>query len=134
VIAIMRPGFTLAVVAGAALGGIVLVSGAAPLVKSPAAQAENAGQEPRLRSGVDVRRFRFQPIQLTVKAGTEVTWTNGDDIDHTVTSGAPEKKDGRFDWKLNGKEATASITFTEPGTYKYFCDRHHSMTGTIRVK
>lgn len=130
----MRSGFTLAVAAGAALGGIVLVSGAAPLVKSPAAQAENAGREPRLRSGVDVRLFRFQPIQLTVKAGTEVAWTNGDDIEHTVTSGTPEKRDVRFDLRLRGKGSSSSIVFPEPGTYSYFCDRHQFMRGEIRVK
>ena len=41
-------------------------------------------------SQVGVQIFQFRPGQLEVKAGTRVTWTNQDDITHTVTSGTPE--------------------------------------------
>jgi plastocyanin len=53
---------------------------------------------------VAVQVFQFRPGQLEVKAGTRVTWTNGDDITHTVTSGAPEQRDGRFAERLEGRE------------------------------
>jgi plastocyanin len=62
-----------------------------------------------------------------------VTWTNRDDITHTVTSGTPERRDGRFDAPLAGTGATATLQFTDPGVYPYFCDRHRSMRGEIRV-
>src|SRR5437870_12991166 len=54
-------------------------------------------------SPVGVRVFQFRPGQLEVKAGTRVTWTNQDDITHTVTSGTPEQRDGRFDQRLEGR-------------------------------
>jgi len=80
-----------------------------------------------------VRVFQFQPGALEVRAGTRVTWTNQDDIAHTVTSGTPEKRDGRFGAQLAGKGATVSVELREPGTYPYFCERHNSMRGEIRV-
>jgi plastocyanin len=84
-------------------------------------------------SKVAIQLFQFQPGQLEVKAGTQVTWTNQDDIEHTVTSGTPERPDGRFNSVMAGKGKTASFTFTEAGTYPYFCNRHQSMRGEIRV-
>ena len=86
-----------------------------------------------ISSSVDIRLFQFQPGQLQVKAGTPVTWTNQDDIEHTVTSGTPERPDGRFNFVLSGKGTTSRFTFTEAGTYPYFCNRHQSMRGEIRV-
>ena len=82
---------------------------------------------------VTVREYQFQPSQIEVRAGTAVTWVNEDDIGHTITSGTPEKPDGRFDSRLQGKGSTFSFTFTQPGTYYYFCGRHRSMQGQVRV-
>ena len=50
-----------------------------------------------------------------------------------MTSGTPETPDGRFNSPLDGKGTTFSLTFTEPGTYTYFCNRHQHMRGEIRV-
>ena len=83
---------------------------------------------------VEIRIFSFKPSPLSVPRGATVTWTNGDDITHTVTSGAPGKKDARFEGRLAGKGTTFSHTFGEPGTYQYYCDRHQAMTGEIVVK
>ena len=62
-----------------------------------------------------------------------MTWTNGDDIMHTVTSGVPEQRDGRFVEWLARRGAAATVEFTNPGVYPYFCERHPSMRGEIRV-
>ena len=83
---------------------------------------------------VTVTLFRFQPGRLAVTRGTAVTWTNQDDIRHTVTSGAPEKRDTTFNAELAGKGARATVTFAEAGVYPYFCDRHQSMRGEIHVQ
>ncbi len=83
---------------------------------------------------VAIQLFQFKPSPVEVKAGTRVTWTNNDDINHTVTSGTPENRDGRFDGKLSGKGTTFAFDFTQPGTYSYFCARHQSMRGEIVVK
>jgi plastocyanin len=82
---------------------------------------------------VSVRLFQFRPGDLQVKRGARVTWSNQDDIVHTVTSGTPERRDGRFDHRLAGRDATATVEFTDPGVYPYHCTRHPSMRGEIRV-
>ena len=82
---------------------------------------------------VSIEGFLFEPESLTVEAGTTVTWTNQDRILHTVTAGTPEQPGDRFDGDLDGAGSTFSVTFDEPGTYEYFCDRHNHMRGTITV-
>ena len=84
-------------------------------------------------SAVEVRVFRFGPGRVEVAAGSRVTWTNQDDITHTVTSGTPERPDGRFNQRLAGKGTVTTVEFKDPGVYPYFCDRHPSMRGEIRV-
>jgi plastocyanin len=80
-----------------------------------------------------IKLFQYKPKELTVKAGTMVTWTNGDQIEHSVTAGGPGKQTGAFDSDFFTKDGSWSFTFTEPGTYSYFCKRHNSMTATITV-
>ncbi len=89
-----------------------------------------AAESPR---GLTIQLFQFRPGQAEVAKGTAVTWTNQDDITHTVTSGTPEHLDGRFAARLAGKGATATVEFKESGVYPYFCERHPSMRGEIRV-
>jgi plastocyanin len=84
---------------------------------------------------VEVRVFQFRPGALEVERGTKVTWTNADEIGHTVTAGTPEAPSaGGFDLKLDDKGARASAEFRTPGAYPYFCRRHNAMRGEIRVK
>ncbi len=87
----------------------------------------------RSPAGVTIQLFQFRPGREAVSAGSRVTWTNQDDIEHTVTSGTPERPDGRFELRLPGKGATGQVHFTQPGAYPYFCDRHPSMRGEIRA-
>ena len=101
-----------------------------------ATQAPPSGQPPpsgAAKAAVAVQGFQFRPTPLEVKSGTHVTWTNGDDITHTVTSGTPESREGRFASPLPGKGTTFGFTFTEAGTYPYHCERHPTMRGEIRV-
>jgi amicyanin len=76
-----------------------------------------------------IDNFVFEPAKLTIKAGTTVTWTNRDDIPHTVAS-----KDRLFKSKVMDTDETYSYTFTTPGEYSYFCSLHPHMTGTIVVE
>ena len=76
-----------------------------------------------------IDNFTFVPARLTVKAGTTVTWRNEDDIPHTVTSASQLFKSKALD-----TDDSFSFTFTEPGTYDYFCSLHPRMTGTIVVE
>ena len=77
---------------------------------------------------VTIDNFTFAPAELTVKVGTTVTWTNHDDIPHTVVSA------GKFRSKAMDTDNSFSFTFTDAGEYKYFCSLHPHMTGTIKVE
>lgn len=84
--------------------------------------------------GVAIQTFQFKPTPIEVPAGTKVSFTNMDDITHTVTSGTPDAPSGKFSHKLEGKGAVATVELSQPGVYPYFCERHRSMRGEIRVK
>ena len=77
---------------------------------------------------VTIDNFTFSPAELKVKVGDTVTWTNHDDIPHTVVSA------GKFRSKAMDTDNTFSFTFTAAGEYKYFCSLHPHMTGTIKVE
>jgi plastocyanin len=81
----------------------------------------------------DIKAFQFQPKAIEVQAGAAVTWTNQDNIDHTITSGTPESPDGTFASAPFGKGKTFTATFDKPGEYAYFCSKHKSMHGTVKV-
>jgi plastocyanin len=78
----------------------------------------------------------YDPSQLTVKAGTSVTWTNNDSSIHTVTSGLPEKGDvgTLFDSSLISPGMTFVHVFDKQGTFDYSCTLHPFMQGQINVK
>jgi len=84
------------------------------------------GNEPKTAS-VDIVNFAFQPAEITVTAGTTVTWTNKGSVKHDITSA------GIIDHDLNPGE-TFSFKFDTPGTYDYHCDIHTSMTGKVIVQ
>jgi len=79
-------------------------------------------------TSVTIDNFTFAPAELTVKVGTTVTWTNHDDIPHTVVSA------GKFRSKTLDTDNSFSFTFTAAGDYKYFCSLHPHMTGMIKVE
>ena len=78
---------------------------------------------------VKIDNFSFTPATLTVAPGTTVTWTNSDDVPHTVVS-----DDKLFKSKVLDTDEKFSYTFTKPGTYPYFCSVHPKMTGNIVVR
>lgn len=78
---------------------------------------------------VKIDNFTFAPDPLTVPAGTQVTWTNHDDIPHTVV-----QNDKLFRSKALDTSDKFTYTFDKPGTYSYFCSIHPKMTGKIIVK
>ncbi len=79
---------------------------------------------------VRIDNFTFNPPQLTVKAGTTVTWVNKDDIPHGIASSS----NAFVKSKALDTDDSYSFTFTTPGTYAYFCYIHPHMTGTIVVE
>ena len=102
--------------------GMVILGAIVVYVPSAVGQTSNATQ-------IEVKNFMFAPTQLTVKAGSTVTWTNKDDEPHTVVSDAGLFRSGALD-----TDDRFAHTFTVRGTYDYFCAVHPHMTGQIIVK
>lgn len=72
----------------------------------------------------------YLPTTFTVhlSAGGKVTWLNKDSTGHTVTN-----KSGLFDSGTFTTLRTWSYTFTQAGSYPYYCTIHPNMVGTIVV-
>jgi plastocyanin len=79
---------------------------------------------------VVMENFAFQPAEITVEVGSEVTWTNQDGVTHTATSDDEIWNSGNL-----ASGGSFSQTFEEPGTYTYFCQIHPGrMQGTVVVE
>ena len=77
---------------------------------------------------VSVDNFSFAPATRSVAVGSTITWTNRDDVPHTIVS--TERK---FKSPVLDTDERFSHRFDTPGTYKYFCSIHPIMTGMIVV-
>lgn len=117
----MTRGFKILTFQGAALvtSALMLTTVSAMTKAAPAPAA----------AAVEIDNFTFKAPAVTVKPGTTVMWTNGDDIPHTVVS-----KDGLFKSKVLDTGDKFSFTFAKPGQFGYFCSLHPHMTGTVTVK
>jgi amicyanin len=80
-------------------------------------------------ANVKIDNFIFDPPVLKVKAGTVVTWTNEDDIPHTVVAASRTFKSKALD-----SDEKYSFQFTTPGSYEYFCSLHPQMKAAIVVE
>jgi plastocyanin len=81
----------------------------------------------------------YDPEELTVSAGAEVTVVNQDTVLHSATSGTgPQDPESAqlFDTSLinAGESATLSLAQVTPGQYDYYCMVHPYMTGKIVVQ
>jgi plastocyanin len=136
----MTRGHRIAVVAALTLGA-ALVLGACSSDKKVDTAASNssstASSAPvNVNSGptVDVVEFSFTPGDEAVKVGDTVTWKNNGNSKHTVTP--KPLADGSVPWVSSQIEPTETFvqTFSEPGTYSYFCSIHPDrMAGTVTV-
>ena len=80
---------------------------------------------------VKIDNFSFGPVTITVPVGATVTWTNRDDIPHTVVSTDDSKT---FKSKVLDTDEKFSFTFSKAGTYPYFCSIHPKMIGKVIVQ
>ena len=76
----------------------------------------------------------YDPEVLDVTVGTTVAWDNTDNTVHTVTSGAAPEADGTFDSEMMTAGGVFEFTFTEAGSYDYYCTFHPWMVGTVNVE
>ena len=72
---------------------------------------------------------RLGPTKLIVAKGTEVTWTNQDDIPHSIVLTALGVRSKALD-----TDKTFTYQFDKAGTFAYICGLHPFMHGTVVVK
>jgi plastocyanin len=108
-----------------------------PSAAASVAASESAEESEAAGGGetVDLTGFAFDPTELTIAAGTEVTFVNADSAAHTVTEGTngSAADDPIIDEEVAGGAET-SFTFDEPGTYDITCLFHPDMNMTITVE
>ena len=108
---------------------ILLVAAALALVAMLFVVSAGAQQQRATRT-VSIENFSFVPAQITVRAGTKVTWVNNDSASHTVTA-----NNGAFDSGTLQQGEKFSRTFTKAGKkFAYHCEIHPQMQGKVTVK
>jgi Icc protein len=115
----------LAIVDSSLAGTPVAVAGAGS--ENPRAKARQA--KPLAANEVGIDNFSFIPPDRTVAAGTAVTWINRDDVPHRIGSADQKFPLG----PVLDTDGHYTYTFAAPGTYRYFCTLHPTMTGVITV-
>ena len=126
---------------GSLFVGLTLI--ATLIVIAPSAFADHMKVDVSIASGASTPGCEetnscFEPHEAIIDVGGEVTWTNSDTAAHTVTSGDlkvdPENVGTTFDSGLFMAGKTFSHTFTEAGTFPYFCQVHPWMAGVVTVQ
>ena len=121
------------------LDRLLLVSGGALVLASVAVvgcggsgaqEEQSAGGAPSKSGAVTIKGFAYAPKDITVAAGSKVTWTNQDSAAHTASA----TESGGFDTGGLDKGKKKTVTLDKPGTYPYICEFHPTMKGTVTVK
>jgi plastocyanin len=104
------------------------------LIAIPAGLVTGALVAPQVRAAqhpgatITIDNFTFTPGELTVPVGTVVTWTDHDDIPHSIVA-----KDKTFRSTALDTDQSYAFAFTTAGTFEYFCGLHPHMTGKVIV-
>ena len=100
-------------------------AGEAGPVASPGGGAARAAA-----AQVTIQTLKYSPETIEIKRGETVEWQNNDLTPHTVTSQTGnELNSGSVE-----PDATWSHSFSQPGTFPYYCTFHTEMKGTVIVK
>ncbi len=87
------------------------------------------GEAASTSTEINISGFAFAPATVTVTVGATVTWTNLDSVAHTVTSETDLFNSGNL-----ARNATFSYSFSDRGTFSYFCAIHPYMRGEVIVE
>jgi len=136
---VSRPALLVAV-AAVALGGVACgssgnksSSNTSTTVSSSASTTAGGPSTTLAAAGADnvtIQNFKFSPDPLNVKQGAKVTVAILDDgVPHSLTA-----DDGSFDTGIFMKSSgPKTITLSKTGSFKYHCQVHSFMKGTIDV-
>ena len=112
-----------------ACGGGDETTTSAGVTDTTAATSSTGGQGQPVGSQIVISDYKFEPADITVKAGESVTWTNEDSVQHNVAA-----DDGGFEGPLLSKGESYTFTFDTPGSYPYHCTPHPFMKATVTVE
>lgn len=79
-------------------------------------------------SKVSITSSAFSPASLTVTNGSTVTWTNDDNMVHSVTTSEGTLNSGDI-----APGSSFTKTFTTTGTYNYYDAHNTNMKGVLIV-
>ena len=95
--------------------------------------APDAGQTPFVSDEnmveLTIVNFLYSPTDLTIDAGTTVTWTNADTAIHDAT-----ERDRSWNTELLREGEAGAVTFDEAGTFEYFFSIHPLMEASVTVR
>jgi plastocyanin len=119
----------------APLAALILLAGcAASATPTPAGDGGGEGGGGAEGTTVTISGSSFGD-DITVPAGTSVTFVNEDSLPHTVTNGSDgQPEDGALFDNDVAAGASTEVTFDEPGTYNVTCTIHPSMNMTVTVE
>jgi plastocyanin len=103
------------------------MTGTVTVVADPDSLVTGAASD-GLTASVNIIDLDYDPREVTVVKGAEVTWTNIGQAPHTVTA-----KDQAWTSELLQNGDRFSRTFEETGRFDYICTLHPNMVGTIVV-
>ena len=109
---------------------VIVAAGFILLTGAPRSHATGPSDKSPGIIEIKIDNFSFGPMTMTVAAGTTVTWTNNDDVPHTVVS--DDKATFRSPALDTGEHF--SYTFSRPGKYPYFCSVHPKMVAEVVVQ
>jgi len=99
------------------------------IVVSGAVRAQSARADLTASQLVTIVDLSFQPSDVTIQTGGNVTWVNGEsDTAHTSTAA-----DGSWDSGLLSPGDSYTADFSTAGDYAYACSVHPDMHGVVHV-
>ena len=109
---------------------LLLVGAVALPASASASRRPDRSQVGVLQRAATVRivDFTFHPRRIEVDRGTRVRWTNRDQVSHTTTSST-----GLWDSGTLAPGDSFSRVLERPGTFRFSCTIHPSMTGRVVV-
>ncbi|HEU5004135.1 MAG TPA: plastocyanin/azurin family copper-binding protein [Actinomycetota bacterium] len=121
--------------------GTSATSGTRVLAGAPPTASARPGHStaPVLNQRINVADFAFSPTRLTIRSNTTVIWYQEGPSQHTVTSGSDNtatgavKADGKFTSGTLKVGSNFSRTFTQPGTYTYYCSIHPKQMSALII-
>jgi amicyanin len=110
---------------------VIVVSGHKSKTTTTAASSSASTSGVVMTTAVKIQDYMFSPMVIKIKVGQTVTWTNEDQVHHTVTADtiSADAPNG----PLIGQGQTYSFTFKKAGTYTFHCMPHPYMHGTVVV-